>query len=44
MNAHDTSLAISFLADTVDVTFPEMERNWTGKDTAQMKFDGMFER
>lgn len=44
MNAHNVTLATSFLADDILVTFPENERNWSGIEKAWSKFSVMFER
>jgi len=44
MNEHETERCLSFLSVNVEVTFPESERNWRGRDTGKAKFDGMFMR
>ena len=44
MNQHNIAKTISFLDDSVSVTFPDAERNWKGIDVATEKFQGMFIR
>ena len=44
MNAHNVGLALSYLHPDVEVTFPEKERNWKGIESANSKFNGMFDR
>ncbi|KAK3262888.1 hypothetical protein CYMTET_28281 [Cymbomonas tetramitiformis] len=44
MNAHDVQAALIYLAPHIEVTFPEAERNWSGRDNADEKFAAMFVR
>lgn len=44
MNEHDVDKSISFLSEDVEVTFPEVERNWNGRGNGKVKFEGMFAR
>jgi len=44
MNSHNVELALSFLDDEVQVSFPENDRNWSSLLTAKEKFSGMFTR
>ena len=44
IGSHSAEGMLSCVADDVEVTFLEPERNWRGKATAEEKFRGWFER